>query len=188
MEIFPFFRVFLFVLSSSSSSFTCPFPYLLFTLHPLRGDPLIGLCVLVNFDRRRVEHDSFLTAAAAILAPVAPPPVLADAAAAALLAPAAPPPVLAEAAAAAVLALAALPTVLTKAATAALLAPAAPPPVLADAAAAAVLAIVAMPPVRADAAAAALLAEVALPTVRTLRRHLSVAASEDGTRARALRP
>ena len=127
--------------------------------HYLLGDPLdIGLCVLVNFDRRRVEHDSFLTSAAAILAPVAPPPVLADAAAAALLAPAAPPPVLAEAAAAAVLALAALPTVLTKAATAALLAPAAPPPVLAGAAAAAVLAIVAMPPVRADAAAAALLA------------------------------
>jgi hypothetical protein len=94
-----------------------------------------------------------LTAAAAILAPVAPPTVLADAAAAALLAPAAPPPVLAEATAAALLALAAPPPVLTKAATAALLAPAAPTPVLAD------------------AAAAALLAEVALSPVTTGRRH-----------------
>ena len=98
------------------------------------GDPLIRLCVLVDsvyFDRRRLEKDyGFLTAAAALLALAAPPPVLAHAAAAALLAPAALPPVLAEAAAAALLALAA------------------PPPVLAEAAAAALLADVALPPVR----------------------------------------
>ena len=61
----------------------------------------------------------------------------------ALLAPNAPPPMLADAAAAALLAVGALPPVLTDAATAALLALAAPPPVLADAAAAAVLALVA---------------------------------------------
>ena len=93
-------------------------------------------CVIVNlvyFDRCRLEKDyGFLTAAAALLALAALPPVLAEAAAAALLAPAALPPVLAEAAAAALLALAA------------------PPPVLADAAATAVLAQSAMPPVLAD--------------------------------------
>ena len=77
------------------------------------GNPLIGLCVLVNFDRRRLEKDGFLTAAAALLALVALPPVLAEAAAAALLAPAALPTVLAEAATAAILALAALPPVRT---------------------------------------------------------------------------
>ena len=65
----------------------------------------------------------------ALLASVAPPPVLAEAGAAALLALAAPPPVLADAGAAA------------------LLATAAPPPVLADAGAAALLASVALPPV-----------------------------------------
>ena len=94
------------------------------------GNPLIRLCVLVNFDRRRLELDGYLTAAPALLAPAALPPVLADAAAAALLALAAPPPVLADAAAAALLALVA------------------PPPVLTDAAAAALLAVVALPPVR----------------------------------------
>ena len=56
-------------------------------------DPLIGLAVLVNFNRRRLEKDSFLTAAAALLALAALPPVLADAAAAALFAKVAPPPV-----------------------------------------------------------------------------------------------
>ena len=74
-------------------------------------------CVIVNlvyFDRCRLEKDyGFLTAAAALLALAALPPVLAEAAAAALLAPAALPPVLAEAAAAALLALAALPPVRT---------------------------------------------------------------------------
>ena len=57
------------------------------------GNPLIGLCVLVNIDRRRLEKDSFLTAAAALLALAAHPPVLADAATAALFAKVAPPPV-----------------------------------------------------------------------------------------------
>ena len=77
------------------------------------GDPLVGLCVLVNIDRRHVEQDSFLTAAAALLALAALPPVHADAATAALLAPAALTTVLTEAAAAALLALAALPPVRT---------------------------------------------------------------------------
>ena len=89
-----------------------------------------------------------MTAAAALLAAVAPPPVLADAAAATVLALAAVPPVLAEAAAAAVLAIVAMPPVLADAAAAALLALAALPPVLADAAAAALFAVVAPPPVR----------------------------------------
>ena len=79
----------------------------------MHGDPLIGLCVLVNFDRHRVKHDKFLTAAAALLAPIAPPPVLTEATAAALLAIAAPPTVLADAAAAALLAPVALPPVRT---------------------------------------------------------------------------
>ena len=77
------------------------------------GNPLVGLCVLVNFDRRRLEKDGFLTAAAALLALAALPSVLADAAASAVLAQAALPPVLAEAATAAVLAMVALPTVRT---------------------------------------------------------------------------
>jgi len=69
------------------------------------GNPLIWLCVLVSIDRRRLENDSvFVTAAAALLALAALPPVLAEAAAAALLAQAAPPPVLADASAAALLA------------------------------------------------------------------------------------
>ena len=55
--------------------------------------------------------DSHMNATAAVLAPAALPPVLADAAAAALLAPFAPPPVLAEGPATALLALAALPPV-----------------------------------------------------------------------------
>ena len=54
-------------------------------------------CVIVNlvyFDRCRLEKDyGFLTAAAALLALAALPPVLADAAAAALFAMVAPPPV-----------------------------------------------------------------------------------------------
>ena len=86
------------------------------------GYPLIGLCVLVNFNRRHVEQDSFLTAAAALLAAVAPSPVLADAATAALLALVSHAPVLANAAAAALLALAALPAMLADVAAAALLA------------------------------------------------------------------
>eukprot|EP00964_Phaeocystis_antarctica_P159529 scaffold130595_cov36-Phaeocystis_antarctica.AAC.1 len=52
------------------------------------------------FDLRRLEEGHW-TAIGAILAPGAPPPVLADAAAAALLAGAAPPSVIADAAAAA---------------------------------------------------------------------------------------
>ena len=112
---------------------------------------------LVYFDRCRLEKDyGFLTAAAALLALAALPPVLAEAAAAALLAQAAPPPVLADAAAAALLALAALPSV------------------LAEAAAAALLALAALPPMLADANAAALLAPVALPPVRTAGWHVSV--------------
>ena len=90
---------------------------LMLILLPIR---LVDLCRLEN---------SHGTAAAALFAPFAPPPVLADASAAALLAPAALPPVLADAAAAAVLALAALPPVLADAAAAALLAVVAPPPV-----------------------------------------------------------
>ena len=74
-------------------------------------------CVIVNlvyFDRCRLEKDyGFLTAAAALLALAAPPPVLADAAAAALLALAAVAPVLADAAAAALFAMVAPPPVRT---------------------------------------------------------------------------
>ena len=70
-----------------------------------------------------------MTAAAALLAAVALPPVLADAGTAALLAIAAPPTMLADAAATALLAILALPPVLADAAAAALLARAAPPPV-----------------------------------------------------------
>ena len=104
-----------------------------------RGEPLIGLFLLVDyFDLCRLEG-SHVTAAAALLALAAPLPVLADAGAAALLALPALPPVLADAAAAAVLAAAALPPVLADAAAAALLAGAALPPVLTDAFTAAVL-------------------------------------------------
>ena len=77
------------------------------------GDPLVRLCVLVNFNRRRLEKDGFLTAAAALLALAALPPVLAEAAAAALLALAALLPVLADAAAATILADVVLPPVRT---------------------------------------------------------------------------
>jgi len=130
-----------------------------------RGEPLIWILLPVElFDLSRLEENHG-AAAAAVLAPAAPPPVLADAAAAAVLAPVALPPVLADAAAAAVLAVAALPPVLAEAAAAAVLAPAAPPPVLADAAAAAVLAVAALLPVLADAAAAAVLAQGAPPPV-----------------------
>ena len=85
--------------------------------------------LLVEFlDRCRCENNH-ANSAAALLAPVAPPPVLADAATTALLAAVAHPPVLADAAAAALLALAALPPVLANAAAAALLAHVAPPAV-----------------------------------------------------------
>ena len=74
-------------------------------------------CVIVNlvyFDRCRLEKDyGFLTAAAALLAPAALPPVLAEAAAAALLAHVAPPPMLADAAATTLPAEVALPPVRT---------------------------------------------------------------------------
>ena len=90
---------------------------LMLVLLPIR---LVDLCRL---------EDSHGTAAAALFAPVAPPPVLADASAAALLAPAALPPVLADAGAAALLALAANTHVLADTGAAALLAIAAPPPV-----------------------------------------------------------
>ena len=94
-----------------------------------RWDPLIWVFLPVELlDLCRLEEHHG-TATAAVFAPAAPLPVLAEATAAAVLALGTPPPVLAEAAAAAVLA------------------PAAPPPVLADAAAAAVLAAVAPPPV-----------------------------------------
>jgi hypothetical protein len=123
-----------------------------------RGDPLIWVLLPVElFDLCRLEEHHG-TATAAVLAPAAPPPVLADATAAAVLAPAALPPVLAEAAAAAVLAPAAPPPMLADAAAAAVLAPAAQPPVLADSAAAALLALAALPPVLADAATTAVFA------------------------------
>ena len=103
-----------------------------------RWDPLIWVLLPVKlFDLCRLD-ENHVTTAAAVLAPVALPPVLAEAAAAAVLAPAA------------------LPPVLTDAAAAALLATVAPPPVLADAAAAAILAAAALPPVLAEAAAATL--------------------------------
>ena len=75
------------------------------------------------FDVYRLD-DSHTNAAAALVARVAPPSVLANAAAAAVLALAPLPPVLAKAAAAALLALGALSPVLAKAATATVLAPA----------------------------------------------------------------
>ena len=78
-------------------------------------------------------------------ASLAPPLVLANAAAAALLAPGALTPVLADALAAAFLAIVTLPSMLAFAAAAALFAPAALPPVLADAAAAALLAPATLP-------------------------------------------
>ena len=148
-----------------------------------RGDQLIWVLLPVELNDLCRLEEGHGTAGAALFAPAAPPPVLADAAAAALLAFGALPPVLADAAAAAVLADTALPSVvadataatvlallasppvLTNAAPATILAPAALPPVLANAAAATVLALAAMPPVLADAAAAALLAGVAPPPV-----------------------
>eukprot|EP00964_Phaeocystis_antarctica_P116710 scaffold80617_cov54-Phaeocystis_antarctica.AAC.1 len=134
------------------------------SLHLHRGEPLTWLFLRFEFkyDLCRVKDDHVT---AALLAPAAPPPVLAEAGATALLAPAALPPVLAEAGATAILAPAALPPVLANAASAALFADAAFPPMLADTAAAALLALAAHPPVLADAGAAALLALAALPTV-----------------------
>ena len=130
-----------------------------------RWDPLIWVFLPIElFDLYRLD-ESHVTAAAAVLAPAALPPVLADATAAAVLAHGAPPPVLADAAAAAVLAVGAPPPVLADAAAAAVLAHAAPPPVLAEAAAAAVLALAALPPMLADAAATAVLAPAAHPAV-----------------------
>ena len=77
-----------------------------------RGDALIWVLLPVElFDLCRLE-ESHGTAAAALFAHAAHPPVLADATAAALLAPAALPPVIAKAAAAALLADAALVSVL----------------------------------------------------------------------------
>ena len=97
-----------------------------------RWDPLIWVLLPVElFDLCRLD-ESHVTAAAALLAPAALPPMLAEAAAPTVLAHAALPPVLADATAAAVLALAALPPVLAEAATAALLALAARPPVMSD--------------------------------------------------------
>ena len=96
-----------------------------------RGDAFIWLLLpLVLFDLCRLE-ESHVTAAAALFALAAHPPVFAYATAAAVLALAALPPVLAEAAAATVLALAAISPVLAEATAAAVLAPAALPPVLA---------------------------------------------------------
>ena len=98
-----------------------------------RGEPLAWLFLVfvgTKLDLGRVQNNHTVTAAA-LLAPAALPPVLADTATATLLADAAPPPVLANAAAAALLALVALPPVLADATAAALLADAAPPPVLA---------------------------------------------------------
>ena len=116
-----------------------------------RGDPLLGLFLLVDyFDLCRLEG-SHVTATAAVFALPALPPVLTDAFAATILAVVAPPPVLAEAAAAALLAYVAPPPVLAEAAAAALLAYVAPPPVLADAVAAALLTYAALPPVLAEA-------------------------------------
>ena len=110
-----------------------------------RGDLWVLLPVEL-FDLCRVD-ESHGTAAAALFALAAPPPVLTDTAAAAVLALAAPPSVFADATAAALLAIAALPPVLADATAAALLAPAALPLVLAEAAAAALLADDAPPPV-----------------------------------------
>ena len=115
-----------------------------------RGEPLTCLFLVVvdnKFDLGRLQNNHVITAAA-LLAPVAPPPVPADAAAAAVLALGAAPPVLADAAAAALPAPATLPPVLAEAAAAALLALGTPPSVLAEAAAAALLALAAPPPVR----------------------------------------
>ena len=80
------------------------------------GEPLPWLFLLVveiKFDLCRLQNNHVITAAT-LLAPVAPPPVLAYAAAAALLALAAPSPVLADGAAAALLASAALSPVRTR--------------------------------------------------------------------------
>ena len=95
-----------------------------------RWDPFFWVLLpveLLNLCRLEEHHG---TATAAVLAPAALPPVLAEAAATAILAPTALPSVLAEAAATASLALVA------------------PPPVLADAAAAALVALAAFSAVR----------------------------------------
>ena len=88
-----------------------------------RWDPLIWVLLPVELlDLCRLE-EHHRTATAAVFAPAAPLPVLANAAAAAVLAPGALPPVLADAAAAAVRAsVASLPVLLAEAAAAALLA------------------------------------------------------------------
>ena len=114
-----------------------------------RGELLTWLFLVVvanDFDLGRFQNNHVITAAA-LLAPTARPPVLAEAATAAVLACAALPPVLADTTAAALLAAAALPPVLAEATAAAVLAPAALPPVLAEATAAALLAPAAPPPV-----------------------------------------
>ena len=136
---------------------------LMLVLLPIR---LVDLCRLEN---------SHGTAAAALFAPFAPPPVLADASAAALLAPAALPPVLADTGAAALLALAAPQPVLADTGAAALLAQVAILPVLTDPNAATVLATVAVPPVLTDTGAAAILAPVALLPVLALYDHSTFA-------------
>ena len=153
-----------------------------------RWDPLIWVLLPVElFDLCRLD-ENHVTAAAAVLAPAALPPVLADGSAAALLAIVALPPVLAEAAAAAVLAIVALPPVLADAAAAAaVLALGAPPPMLADGTATAVLALAAHPPVLANATAAAVLAVPALPPVLALLlSHANVRTSNEVRRRDAL--
>ena len=117
------------LLRVESSSLTLTTSRFVYHVRLYRGQLFVFLTVEF-FDRHvcRLE-DSHMNAAAAVLAPVAPPPMLADADAAALLAVAALPPMLAEAAAAALLAGAAPPPVLADAAAAALLAPGGPPPV-----------------------------------------------------------
>ena len=133
-----------------------------------RRNPLLWVLLPITLVNLCRLEDSHGTAAAALLALAAPPPVLADTGAAAVLAPAAIPPVLAKSAGAALLAIAAPPPVLTDVATAALLAPAAPPPMLAELAATALFAQAAIPPVLAYAAAAAILAPAARPPVLAL--------------------
>ena len=96
-----------------------------------RRNPLLWVLLPITLVNLCRLEDSHGTAAAALLALAAPPPVLADTGATALLAPAAMPPVLADASAATLLAIVALSPVLADTAAAAVLAPAAIPPVLA---------------------------------------------------------
>ena len=146
-------------------------------LHVLELDQDRGMDGGVERGSRRVASR------AALLAPVSPPPVLADAPAPALLAHMSHPPVLADLRAPALLAVASLPPVLAEFRASALLAlvslppvladlraPAllardSPPPVLAEARAPALLALASPPPVLADARAPALLARMSLPPV-----------------------